>query len=145
MMTDKSSVYSPSEGVIYSKFLYENYIKAGSWPTDGIPLTDENASLFSPVNQPPGHALAFSNGELYWAAQTVSNNELVAIAENEKRKLLAEAKEHIGLWQTKLLVNRISETELIALNTWLDYIDALTNVDTSAPLDITWPTRPDET
>ncbi len=60
------SVYSPSEHVIYNAAFYEDYQKAGTWPADGIEISDEDATLFSGNNEPAGKMLGYQNGSLIW-------------------------------------------------------------------------------
>ncbi|WP_420259431.1 tail fiber assembly protein [Kluyvera sp. M-M157-B] len=73
-----------------------------------------------------------------------SHDELVADAEAEKSARLDEAKSKIVVWQTKLLMGRtLTPDETSSLNIWMDYIDAVTAVDTSTAPDIVWPTVPE--
>ncbi|WP_249821907.1 hypothetical protein [Escherichia coli] len=46
-MNKVKSVYSPSENAIYNAALYESYIKEGTWPQDGIEISDEDAVRFN--------------------------------------------------------------------------------------------------
>lgn len=72
-----------------------------------------------------------------------SQEELIASAEKEQSSRLDAAKSAITIWQTKLLMGRkLSEAESTQLNAWMDYIDAVTAIDTSTAPDITWPTAP---
>lgn len=69
--------------------------------------------------------------------------ELVAAADVEKSARLEAAKTAIVVWQTKLLMGRkLTESETALLNKWMDYIDAVTAVDTSTAPDIVWPEQP---
>lgn len=72
-----------------------------------------------------------------------SQADLVARAEQEQTALLEVAATKIVIWQTKLLAGRkLSESESAQLNIWLDYIDAVTAIDTSDAPDISWPEIP---
>ena len=72
-----------------------------------------------------------------------SQKELIASAEQEQASRLDAAKSAIVIWQTKLLMGRkLSDAESTQLNAWMDYIDAVTAVDTSKAPNITWPTAP---
>ena len=65
-------------------------------------------------------------------------------AEREKQRRLNAATGKISLWQTKLLMGRhLTDDESAQLNAWMDYIDAVTAVDTSKAPDITWPDKPE--
>lgn len=143
-MSGQLSVYSPRENVIYSKLLFNDYKTAGTWPDDGIEITDDDAIKFSPVNQPNGYKLGFSNGELFWDEIKITKEELVSIADDKKKQLLHSAKEKISIWQTKLQLGRITDDEKKQLNVWIDYIDDVSAVDTSTAPDINWPQQPAE-
>ncbi|HAS0804890.1 TPA: tail fiber assembly protein [Enterobacter roggenkampii] len=73
----------------------------------------------------------------------LSQAEKIASAEQEQSSRLDVAKSAIVIWQTKLLMGRkLTDTETSQLNAWMDYIDAVTAVDTSTAPDIAWPEQP---
>ena len=73
-----------------------------------------------------------------------SRAELVAQAEAEKRARIDAATSRIVVWQTRLLMGRkLTDTESVSLNAWMDYIDAVTAIDTSTAPDINWPVPPE--
>ncbi|HDT1287335.1 TPA: tail assembly chaperone [Enterobacter asburiae] len=83
-MPDVSSVYSPSENAIYPSVLYLDYIKAGTWPSDGIDISEEDAVKFSGANKPAGKILAMVDGSLCWIDEPPPpNNVLLARAISE--------------------------------------------------------------
>lgn len=71
--------------------------------------------------------------------------ELVIEADAEKQSRLDYATSKIVVWQTKLLMGRKFTTdETASLNAWVDYIDAVTVIDTeTAPDAISWPPLPE--
>ncbi|WP_370559429.1 tail fiber assembly protein [Edwardsiella tarda] len=72
-----------------------------------------------------------------------SHDEFVAEAEAEKHSRIDTATRRIVVWQTKLLMGRkLTDAESASLNAWMDYIDAVTAIDTSAAPDINWPVSP---
>lgn len=73
-----------------------------------------------------------------------THEELVAEVDAEKQSRLDYAASKIVVWQTKLLMGRkLSAEEAASLNAWVDYIDAVTAIDTeTAPDVISWPKRP---
>ncbi|OVZ87863.1 hypothetical protein CBW58_20155 [Yersinia frederiksenii] len=73
----------------------------------------------------------------------LTHDELVAQAELTKEGLLTSAEQTISLWQTKLLLGRISADEKKKLNLWVDYIEALELIDTSVVPYIEWPVSPE--
>lgn len=73
-----------------------------------------------------------------------TREQYIAQAETHKQFLLEEARQKIYVWQTKLLMGRkLTEAESVNLNSWMDYIEALTEIDTSTAPDIEWPMPPD--
>ena len=71
--------------------------------------------------------------------------ELVIEADAEKQSRLDYATSKIVVWQTKLLMGRkLTTDETASLNAWVDYIDAVTVIDTeTAPDAISWPPLPE--
>lgn len=71
--------------------------------------------------------------------------ELVVEADAEKQSRLDYATTRIVVWQTKLLMGRkLTTDETASLNAWMDYIDAVTVIDTeTAPDAISWPPLPE--
>ena len=86
-----------------------------------------------------------SDGMPVWAeTPPYVDPDPVSSAEKQKFNLLSLARNKISLWQTKLLLGRITDAEKIQLNLWLDYIDAVNAIDTSTAPNIKWPTPPAE-
>lgn len=72
-----------------------------------------------------------------------THEELVIEAEAEKQSRLDYASSKIVVWQTKLLMGRkLTTEETSSLNAWMDYIDAVTVIDTETAQDIEWPVSP---
>lgn len=65
-----------------------------------------------------------------------------SIAEQEKQYRMNVATDTISIWQTKLLLGRLGNSDKVKLNSWLDYIDALNDVDVTNAPSITWPDAP---
>ena len=74
----------------------------------------------------------------------LSKENLIALVELKKRKLINEANEHMNSRQRtgKAAIGRLKGEELAQYNLWLDYLDALELVDPSSAPDIEWPTPP---
>ncbi|EPD0791078.1 TPA: tail fiber assembly protein, partial [Escherichia coli] len=74
----------------------------------------------------------------------LSKENLIALVELKKRKLINEANEHMNSrqWPGKAAIGRLKGEELAQYNLWLDYLDALELVDPSSAPDIEWPTPP---
>lgn len=74
----------------------------------------------------------------------LSKENLIALVELKKRKLINEANEQMNSrqWPGKAAIGRLKGEELAQYNLWLDYLDALELVDPSSAPDIEWPTPP---
>lgn len=72
-----------------------------------------------------------------------NHTELVMEADAEKQTRLDYAASKIVVWQTKLLMGRkLTTDETASLNAWMDFIDAVTVIDTETAPEITWPEKP---
>ncbi|EJH0078583.1 tail fiber assembly protein [Escherichia coli] len=140
------SVYSPSEHVIYNAAFYEDYKRAGTWPTDGIEISDADAIRFNGSNEPTGQMLDYHNGALCWVdrpAPEFTKEQLVAGDEAKRKSLIDQAMQSISVIQLKLQASRtLTKAETEKLNSTLDYIDAVEATDASAAPDISWPAIP---
>ncbi|PSN05835.1 tail fiber assembly protein [Siccibacter turicensis] len=67
-------------------------------------------------------------------------------AENARQVILNKSNEFINnqQWPSKLMLGRLSEGEKQLFNEWLDYLDALKEIDVSGAPDILWPIPPAE-
>lgn len=70
--------------------------------------------------------------------------EIVIAAEAEKQSLIDQANDYMNSkqWAGKAVLSRLTDSEKVQYNAWLDYLDALEAVDTSCAPDINWPTPP---
>ncbi len=137
------SVYSPLEKAIYPAFMYEDYVNAGTWPADGIEISDEDAITFNGINQPAGKQLGLVKGGLAWVdLPAPTQAELVSAAESKKQTLLDNVNSRTQIWQTQLALGIITDADKATLITWMKYAQAIQAVDTSTAPNITWPTEP---
>ncbi|WP_213715031.1 tail fiber assembly protein [Cedecea lapagei] len=141
------SVYSPGEHAIYPVVLYEEYKRRGTWPADGIEISDADAIKFNGSNEPSGKYVGQDeNGKLCWIdrpAPVLTHDELVARAEQQRQGLIDAAMLSISVIQLKMQAQRkLTPGETTKLNATLDYIDTLTAMDTTAAPDIKWPEMP---
>jgi hypothetical protein len=88
------------------------------------------------------------DGEVFSAPPVpeLTHDEQVSAAEIEKQALIDEANAWINgqQWPSKLALGRLSDDEKELFNEWLDYLDAVSVVDTSTAPGIEWPTPPDQ-
>lgn len=83
------------------------------------------------------------NGEKWVTDEAVQKLGLIAEAEQRKQQLIDAAMQSISVIQLKLQAGRtLNDVDKAKLNTVLDYIDAVTETDTSTAPDIDWPTQP---
>lgn len=137
-------VYSAALNMICAEALKNDYEVAGTWPVDAMALSNAQALEFMSAAPVGKIMLAGTDGLPMWGdVPPLSPAELSHQAEQKKRRLIDDAQEVISIWQTKLLLGRISDTEKVCLNSWLDYIDALQAVDITAAPNISWPARPE--
>lgn len=70
--------------------------------------------------------------------------QIIANAEQEKQQRIGSANAYINnkQWPSKLALGRMKAEEKTQFNLWLDYLDALTAVDTKTAPDIIWPEKP---
>jgi hypothetical protein len=136
-------VYSPSKNAMYAVSMKDDYEAAGTWPADGIEISDDIFIEFS-QSSPQGKIRTAVNGVPAWVdVPPPTAEQSVAYAENLKMGLLNEATKAITIWQTKLLMGRkLTDTESASLNAWMDYIDLLSAVDTTKTSDLVWPESP---
>lgn len=140
-MTDEiKSVYSPSENAVYNALLYGDYIKAGTWPKDGIEISDEDADKFNGGNKPLGKMLAMVSGYLEWVDEPpLSPERQKADAENMKATLRVRADSEINWRQDAVDTGEATDDEAAALINWKKYRILLMRVNTSNPV---WPALP---
>lgn len=136
-------IYSPAQNMICACALKNDYQLAGTWPVDALMLDESTALEFmgeAPEDKVMGAGL---DGLPVWNdIPPLTPSQLTEKAEQYRGHLLDEAQDIISLWQTKLLLGRISNDEKGNLNAWLDYIDAVQAVDTSTARNINWPVPP---
>jgi len=94
-----------------------------------VDVTDEKTK--------PQYGWSYSKGK--FTAPVIDYN---SIADQDRQYRMNVASDTISIWQTKLLLGRLSDGDKVKLNSWLDYIDALNDLDTTKAPDITWPDVP---
>lgn len=137
------SVFSPSEKAIYPAFLFSDYENSGTWPSDGIEISDEDAINFRGNNQPSGKELGLVGGVLSWVdLPAATHDELVAAADAKKSRLLDIVSSHTQIWQTQLVLGIITDANKAELIVWMKYAQSVQDIDTSTAPVITWPATP---
>ncbi|QLO46425.1 tail fiber assembly protein [Enterobacter cloacae] len=136
-------VFSATTLAFYPLEMKVDYENSGSWPDDGVEVSDEVYNEF--LTPPSGKMRGAHDGLPCWVdIPPPTHNELVAAADAEKERRIIEANDYINSkqWPGKAAMGRLKDSEKAQYNAWLDYLDALDAVDTSKVPDITWPTPP---
>ncbi|ELI8203668.1 TPA: tail fiber assembly protein [Yersinia enterocolitica] len=118
-------------------------------PIDDLPVNAGDKYLNGIFYLKPhdGYEYVFNTDSLEWiitaAGQEAKNADEVEFALMTKNALLSEAYSTISLWQTKLALGMISDSEKQQLIAWVNYIALLDVVDLSLPKNIEWPVSPE--
>ncbi len=135
--------YSPSDNGFYDDVVRELYENAGTWPDDGIEVDDSVFNEFT--NTPPegktrGHD---KEGMPKWVdLPKPTKEELIAMANEKKASLRAEADFVITPLQDAVEMEEATEDEAALLTKWKKYRILLNRVDTQTAPDIEWPEKP---
>ncbi|MBD2815321.1 tail fiber assembly protein [Xenorhabdus sp. Flor] len=138
-------IYSAKTNGFYPVDWKQHYIDAGSWPDDGIVVSDQMYREFALT--PPSREkirVAGSNGLPVWGKMPpLTQEELQQEAEAEKRRLLSLAKEKIAIWQDAIDLDMATNEEKAALLVWKKYRVLLNRVDCTNAPGIDWPEQPE--
>lgn len=135
--------YSPFKNAFYEEEHKERYLLSGTWPDDLIEVSRDDFIEYG-GNPPEGKTRAPGpDNKPAWLTIPLDFVEQ-ATAENKRRT--DEANNYINeqQWPSKLMLGRLSDDEKLLFNKWLDYLDALKEIDASGAPDILWPTPPAE-
>ncbi|STA74769.1 phage tail fiber assembly protein [Citrobacter freundii] len=74
----------------------------------------------------------------------VTQDQLIALSEQERERLLAHADAVMLDWRTELMLGEISDANKTKLSAWLDYKNDVKLVDvTIDPENVIWPVPPE--
>ncbi|MCE3116846.1 tail fiber assembly protein [Enterobacter sp. ASE] len=76
-------------------------------------------------------------------AREYTQEELIALANSKKQKLMAAATSAIAPLQDAVDIGEATDTEIALLKAWKKYRVLLNRIDTSSAPDIEWPPAPD--
>ncbi|HIE8862976.1 TPA: tail fiber assembly protein [Klebsiella quasipneumoniae subsp. similipneumoniae] len=134
--------FSPSlNAFIPAEWKTDGTYPENKWPADAVAATEEEILMFWKINPPSGMALGNECGRPAWLKlPEKTKQELIAAAENKRDSLISTSMQSISFIQLKLQAGRqLSEPEKNKLNNVIDYIDALSAVETGTAPDIDWP------
>ncbi|MBS9435963.1 tail fiber assembly protein [Photorhabdus noenieputensis] len=142
-MNDKNYAFSTLNKAFYPLLLQQNYIEAGSWPNDPLPVTDDIFNEFSGV-PPIGKILSSDeNGLPCWEdIPPPTKEEFIFIAENQKTQFISLANEKITPLSDAEELDIATDEEIRLLKEWKKYRVMLNRVDTSTAPKIDWPIAP---
>ncbi|WP_368928011.1 tail fiber assembly protein [Citrobacter freundii] len=137
-------IYSPQNNAFYPLSLQEVYEQAGSWPADGMEISDDVYEEF--LQSPPGKIrIAGEDGLPVWSEPTPpTHEELIAAAEAQRAELLASADRITADWRTELMLGDISDDDKKSLSEWMTYkrdVKAVP-VETAIATGFKWPSLP---
>lgn len=141
----KNFVYSATTNAFYPVDMKSDYDAAGTWPTDGLEVSDEVFQEFTSSGVVGKYRAPGDDGLPAWIdIPALTKDEEIAKAESERSRLIGMVNAYINSkqWPGKAAIGRLKGDELAQYNLWLDYFDLLEAVDTSAAPDITWPVTP---
>ncbi|RBQ35504.1 phage tail protein [Rahnella aquatilis] len=143
-ITSSLYVYSPLTNGFYPRELREVYDDAGSWPDDGIAVSDVVYREYQTLPPPEGKVrVAGNDGLPAWAdISAPSVAELKAEATATLSALMAKANAAIAPLQDAVDIDDVTEAERTSLTAWKKYRIALNRLDLSAAPDIAWPAYP---
>lgn len=119
----------------------EVFEKNNMWPDDGVEISEEeHTALFQEI--PVDHYLGLSKGKLTWLPVDATSDENTIRVNNAKKESLIQQMNDVLTRQqlpAKAALGRLTEKEQKNYNIFLDYFDALEQVDLSKPQ---WPEVP---
>ncbi|RJT45649.1 tail fiber assembly protein [Rahnella woolbedingensis] len=136
-------LWLPASSTFVPESIKDDYISAGWDLTGALEYNEEDFYKFRDV--PSGQVLSNVNGLPAWVeAAPASHEEMVNAANYEKQNKISEANDYINSkqWPGKAAMGRLKDAEKVQYNAWLDYLDELEAVDTSAAPDISWTSAP---
>lgn len=135
-----SYFYSAKENAFFPESLREQYELAGSWPDDGIKVSEDYFESFSIA--PSGKMrVAGDNGLPVWVdAPPPTQEELNAANDKKLQSLRKVADSEIAWRQDAVDADIATDEEVADLAAWKKYRILLMRVDTSNPQ---WPEMPE--
>ncbi|MDE1494907.1 tail fiber assembly protein [Xenorhabdus bovienii] len=135
-------VYSAKNNAFCPIELKQRYVDAGSWPDDGIEVSQNVYNEFR--NPPEGKmCVAGPDGLPAWAdIPPPTSEELQRRAEQEKQYRMTLASNAIAPLQDAVDLGMSTDAEKSALTEWRRYRVLLNRVDCTTAPDVKWPEQP---
>ncbi|MDE9528240.1 tail fiber assembly protein [Xenorhabdus bovienii] len=137
--------YSAKMNGFYPVEMKQRYINAGSWPDEGIEVSESVFIEFAGQAPPVGkRRVAGADGLPAWGdIPPPTPEELQRGAEREKQYLMSQAGNHIAPLQYAVDLQMATNAEQTELTAWKKYCVLLNRVDCSAAPKIDWPKAPE--
>lgn len=137
--------YSKTTNAFYDMSRKDLFLEAGTWPGDVIEVEQNIADEFMQTPPSGKQRISGDDGLPTWGdIPPPTRDELIAIAENERQRLLAYADVVMLDWRTELMLGEISDTNRAKLSAWLAYKNEVKEVDvTIGPENVIWPVPPE--
>ena len=137
--------YSKTTNAFYDMSRKDLFLEAGTWPGDVIEVEQNIADEFMQTPPSGKQRISGDDGLPTWGdIPPPTRDELIAIAENERQRLLAYADVVMLDWRTELMLGEISDTNRAKLSAWLAYKNEVKEVDvTIDPENVIWPVPPE--
>ncbi|WP_454843237.1 tail fiber assembly protein [Rahnella aceris] len=144
-ITTSLYVYSPLTNGFYPRELRDVYDDAGSWPDDGIAVTDVVYREYQTLPPPEGKMrIAGADGLPVWAdIPAPTHEELKADAVATLSGLMTKANLAIAPLQDAVDIEDATDDEIAKLKDWKKYRVALNRLNLSLVPDIDWPQLPE--
>jgi len=135
-------IFSPGKNAFYPLSLQSEYEAAGTWPDDGVPVDSDVYIQFT--GQPPvGKVRGVVDDMPSWVdVPPPSHDELVTIAEQQKKTLLDAANNKIAPLQDAAELDMATDDEAASLLAWKKYRVLVNRVNPDEAPDIEWPAAP---
>ncbi|ELW9468678.1 tail fiber assembly protein [Enterobacter asburiae] len=138
-------VYSSKNNAFYAVLLKEAYEMAGSWPDDGVKVTD--AIFLEYTASAPEGKLRCADNDGYPAWTDIppqTPEQLQEQAEKERQRLLNYASSITEDWRTELALGIIGDEDKAKLTAWMAYIKDVKAIPVSVAIEqgFSWPNKP---
>lgn len=122
--------------------LKPDYISAGSWPDDGVEVSE---AIYRQFLTPPAGKMLIANqdGLPEWGnIPPPTPEQLQHRAESQKRHAMRVSAEKIAICQDAVDLDIATDSEKSSLAAWRKYRVLLNRVDCTTAPDIKWPEQP---
>jgi len=138
-------VYSKTTNAFYLEENKANYQSEGAWPDDVTDVSFEVFSEFSGIPPERKIRVPSKDGLPIWQdIPPLTKEQIIALADREIGCRINHANDYMNnkQWPGKAAIGRLKGDDLAQYNLWLDYLDALEEVDISDAPNVNWPSLP---